>query len=131
MKVSGQLHTLASLASGKEPPPSTLWTGGWVGPRANLDMVVKREREKKNCLSQELNPGHPVCNLVTTLIKLFQLINIILQIQIIESQCKYIPTQYCKPFQTGYTTYRKNTLLSTSINDRKMSLLTHSKYNIF
>jgi hypothetical protein len=38
-EMSGQLHALATLSPGKEPPIH--WTGGWVGPRAGLDMVTK------------------------------------------------------------------------------------------
>jgi len=40
MEVSGQLHAPAALPPGKEPV--THWIGGWVGPRAVLDAVVKR-----------------------------------------------------------------------------------------
>jgi hypothetical protein len=51
MEVSGQLHAPAALPPGKEAP-STPWTGGWVGPRAVLDVVVKRKipspRRKSN-----------------------------------------------------------------------------------
>jgi hypothetical protein len=39
MEVSGQLHTLAALPPGEEP----LVPIGWMGPRAILDAVVKRE----------------------------------------------------------------------------------------
>jgi hypothetical protein len=42
MEVIGQLHVPAALPPGKEPPV-THWTGGWVGPRAGLDAVVKRK----------------------------------------------------------------------------------------
>jgi hypothetical protein len=31
------------LFSSREGDPSTHWIGGWVGPRAALDMVVKRK----------------------------------------------------------------------------------------
>jgi hypothetical protein len=41
MEVSGQLHTPAALPPGRAP--STNWIGGWVGPRAVLDAVVKRK----------------------------------------------------------------------------------------
>jgi hypothetical protein len=34
MEVSGELHTLAA---------STHWIGGWVGPRASKDALVKRK----------------------------------------------------------------------------------------
>jgi hypothetical protein len=44
MEVSGQLHAPAALPPRKEPPPpGTDWKGGWVGPRAVLDAVVKRK----------------------------------------------------------------------------------------
>jgi hypothetical protein len=44
VEVSGQLHAPAVLPPGKDPPPSgTHCIGGWVGPRAVLDAVVKRE----------------------------------------------------------------------------------------
>jgi hypothetical protein len=39
MEVNGQLHDLAALPPGKERH----WIGGWVGPRAGLDVVVKRK----------------------------------------------------------------------------------------
>jgi hypothetical protein len=42
MKVSGQLHAPAAL-SPRERAPGTHWIGGWVGPRAVLDAVVKRK----------------------------------------------------------------------------------------
>jgi hypothetical protein len=32
----------ASLFTPKERAPGTHWIGGWVGPRAGLDAVVKR-----------------------------------------------------------------------------------------
>jgi hypothetical protein len=41
MDVSSQLHAPAALPSGKNP--GTHWIGGWVGPRAGLDAVVKRK----------------------------------------------------------------------------------------
>jgi hypothetical protein len=42
MGVSGQLHAPTALPPGKEPA-GTHWIGGWVGPRAVLDVVVKRK----------------------------------------------------------------------------------------
>jgi hypothetical protein len=36
MDVSGQLHTLAALSSGKDPLVPH-WIGGWGGPRAILE----------------------------------------------------------------------------------------------
>jgi hypothetical protein len=42
MEVSGQLHAPAALSSGKDPR-YLLDRGGWVGPRAVLDTVVKRK----------------------------------------------------------------------------------------
>jgi hypothetical protein len=55
MEVNGQLHDTAALPS-KERAPVTHWIGGWVGPRAGLDEVVKRE-----ILSpcRDSNPYHP------------------------------------------------------------------------
>jgi hypothetical protein len=41
MQVSGQLHAPAALPP-RERAPGTHWIGGWVGPRAILDAVVKR-----------------------------------------------------------------------------------------
>jgi len=40
MEMSGQLHTPAALPPGKGTP-GTHWIGGWVGPRAILNAVVK------------------------------------------------------------------------------------------
>jgi hypothetical protein len=51
MEVSGQLHTPT-----REGAPGTHWIGGWVGPRAGLDMVSKR---KIPSLRRESNPDHP------------------------------------------------------------------------
>jgi hypothetical protein len=42
MEVSGQLHAPAALPP-RERAPGTHWIGGWVGPRAVLDAVVKRK----------------------------------------------------------------------------------------
>jgi hypothetical protein len=41
MEVSGQLHALA--ATPKERAPGIHCIGGWVGPRAVLDVVVKEK----------------------------------------------------------------------------------------
>jgi len=41
MEVSGQLHAPAALLL-RERAPGIHWLGGWVGPRAVLDAVVKR-----------------------------------------------------------------------------------------
>jgi hypothetical protein len=50
MEVSGQLHAPAALPP--EKAPGTHWIGGWVGPRAVLEAVVKRKipspRRKSN-----------------------------------------------------------------------------------
>jgi hypothetical protein len=43
MEVTSQIHTLAALPPDEEPAPSTHWIGGWVGPSAALDVVVKRK----------------------------------------------------------------------------------------
>jgi hypothetical protein len=46
-------HAMAALSPGKDPPPGTHWIGGWVGPRATLDTVVKRKIPSPH---QESNP---------------------------------------------------------------------------
>jgi hypothetical protein len=51
MVVSGQLHDPAAL------PPGTHWIGGWVGPRAVLDAVVKRKIPSPR---RESNPRSPI-----------------------------------------------------------------------
>jgi hypothetical protein len=60
MEVSGQLYDPAALPPGKEPP-RTHWTGGWVGPRAVLDAVVKRKIPSSR---QESNPRTPIVQTV-------------------------------------------------------------------
>jgi hypothetical protein len=40
----------------RERALGTHWIGGWVGPRASLDMVLKRKIPKPH---QDLNPAHP------------------------------------------------------------------------
>jgi len=41
MDVDGQVHVPTALTPGKVP--GTHWIGGWVGPRAGLDAVVRRK----------------------------------------------------------------------------------------
>jgi hypothetical protein len=55
MGVSGQLHTPAALPP-RERAHATHWIGGWVGPRAVLDAVVKR---KISSTRRESNPRTP------------------------------------------------------------------------
>jgi hypothetical protein len=55
MKVSGQLHTPAALLP--EKASGTHWIGGWVGPRAVLDTVVKRKIPSPR---REWNPRTPI-----------------------------------------------------------------------
>jgi hypothetical protein len=47
MEVSDQLHTPAALPPG-EVGPGTHWIGGWVGPRAGLDVVEKSLAPARN-----------------------------------------------------------------------------------
>jgi len=42
MEVSGQLHDSSALPP-TERAPGSHWIGGWVGPTALLDAVVKRK----------------------------------------------------------------------------------------
>jgi len=63
MEVSGQFHALADLPPGVRAP-DTHRIGGWVGPRAGLDVVSKRKRP---CPYRKSNPVRPTPSLVTTL----------------------------------------------------------------
>jgi hypothetical protein len=56
MGVSGQLHTPTALHL-RERAPDTHWIGGWVGPGAVLEAVVKR---KIPSTSRESNPRTPI-----------------------------------------------------------------------
>jgi hypothetical protein len=56
MEVSGQLHAPAALPPGKEPLVP-IWIGGWVGPRAVPDAVVKRKIPSP---CREPNPRTPI-----------------------------------------------------------------------
>jgi len=62
MEVTGQLCTLATLHPG-EGVTSTLWIGGWVGPRAGLDVVEKIA----SAPARNLDPSYPSCSLITIL----------------------------------------------------------------
>jgi hypothetical protein len=46
--MNDQLHALAALPQGEPPPPRTHWIGGWVGPRAGLDVVEKRNLSNRD-----------------------------------------------------------------------------------
>jgi len=41
MEVSGQLHVPVALPPGKEAP-IIIWIGGWVGPKANVGTVKRK-----------------------------------------------------------------------------------------
>jgi hypothetical protein len=69
MEVSCRVHNSVALTPEKEPP-GTQYTGGWVGPRAGLDVVVKR-RNPFPCY--EWNLHRPSRSLVTKLIALHKL----------------------------------------------------------
>jgi hypothetical protein len=47
----------ASCFTPREKAPGTHWIGGWVGPRAVLDLVVKRKIPSPHC---ESNPRTPI-----------------------------------------------------------------------
>jgi len=49
--------------------PVTPWTGGWVGPKAGLNAMVKK-KESHHCPCQELNPGSLARSLVCILTQL-------------------------------------------------------------
>jgi hypothetical protein len=56
MEVSGKLQGPAALPLGKEPP-ATHWIGGWVGPRADLNAVMKGKYPSTH---RESNPKTPI-----------------------------------------------------------------------
>jgi hypothetical protein len=56
MEVSGELHAPVALPP-RERDPATHQIGGWVGPRAVLDAVVKR-KIRSPC--RESNPRTPI-----------------------------------------------------------------------
>jgi hypothetical protein len=56
--VSGQLHT--GRFTPRERAHGTHWLGGWVGPRAVLDPVAKRNIPN---LCRDSNPHRPACGL--------------------------------------------------------------------
>jgi hypothetical protein len=58
MGVSGQRYAPAAVYS-RGKGPGTLCTGGWVGPKAGLDVEA---RGKILCLCRGSNPGRPVRN---------------------------------------------------------------------
>jgi hypothetical protein len=62
MEVTGQLHALAALLLGKEPP-SIHWIGGWMGLRAGLDMVSK---SKIPSPYWDSNPDHPIIQVIVS-----------------------------------------------------------------
>jgi hypothetical protein len=55
MEVSGQLHAPAHFTL-RERASGTHWIGGWMCPRADTDMAVKREIPS---LYRESYPSHP------------------------------------------------------------------------
>ena len=60
MEMTGQAHALATLSLGEES--STNWTGGWVGPPANL-VVLEKIKSHAPAVIQTLD--HPACSPVT------------------------------------------------------------------
>jgi hypothetical protein len=63
MEVSGLLQSPATSPLG-ERNPCNPWIGGWVGPRAGLDVVVKR---KHPYTCRKSNSGRKINILVTIL----------------------------------------------------------------
>jgi len=60
MEVSGQLHCTLG----------THWIGGWVGPRADLDAVVKRKIPWPCWKSKLTHPANNLGNMLTELSQL-------------------------------------------------------------
>jgi hypothetical protein len=69
MDVSGQLHDLAALHTGKHP--STHSIGDWVGPIFSMDFLEKGDM---SCLHGIGTPEHPAHSPVTTLAMLAQIL---------------------------------------------------------
>jgi hypothetical protein len=57
MEVSGQLHAPVALLTSKKRALNIHWLGGWVGPRAILDAMVKR---KITSPRRKSNPRTPI-----------------------------------------------------------------------
>jgi hypothetical protein len=70
MEVSCQLNAPTALSPVKEPPVPI--GRGWMGPRAGMESVAKREYSR-SCW--ELNPANPARSLVTVLTKLHLLLS--------------------------------------------------------
>jgi hypothetical protein len=64
MEVNCQFHALAALISG-EISPGTHCTGGWVGPKTNLDAMEKRKIfgpcRESNSNSSAIQPVQNIC----------------------------------------------------------------------
>jgi len=65
MEVGGQLHAPAALPPDKSP--GTRPIGDWVGPRAGLDAVAKKNNPSP---CRESHPDRPIRILVTILTEL-------------------------------------------------------------
>jgi hypothetical protein len=60
MDVSGQFHAVAALPQRKRAP-GIHWIGGWVGPRAGAEPVMRRK------IRRESNPVHTMCKFINFL----------------------------------------------------------------
>jgi hypothetical protein len=60
VEVTGQLHAPTALPP-RERAPGTHWIGGSVGPRAGLDVVVKRKTPSRR---RKSNPDHPTTEII-------------------------------------------------------------------
>jgi hypothetical protein len=58
--MSGQLHALAALPSGKDPPPGTYWIGGWGRGGAELVWTTWRGEKSDGFLKSEKEGGYRV-----------------------------------------------------------------------
>jgi hypothetical protein len=64
------MHSLTSALDGgewsapRERAPDTHWIGGWVGPRADLDAVVKRKIPIPHRESNPRTPYRPARSLI-------------------------------------------------------------------
>lgn len=71
MKVSGYLHASVTLSGGKDT--GTYWVGGWVGPRAILDILEKDSRAITGIRTPD-HPAHDPVPILTTVPCICQLL---------------------------------------------------------
>jgi hypothetical protein len=80
--------------------PFTNRTGGWVGPRAGLDVTEKR---KISFPCRESNPGRPACSLVAIPTELSRLLTYTYDPRVMIDSCTHVTAFSCRDMlQTSY-----------------------------